>query len=699
MKIFSYIWKYKFTAIIITILLLAQAAISFMLPFYTSRIIDVGIQQKGIEYAVPDRISSNHFNQIINLTEKNKSIFDSYTMCDSGDYYYLNENGSHNVKQLDDVMYGPLAYIYSDNVDVSADGLQAYINTNQSMLKQKAIVATTEEMATTGVDMASLQMNYLMQNGGIMILLSFLFVLFVFGSNSLISIIGSKIATAKRSELFAAVMNFTSDDLNHFSESSLITRCTNDIQNIQTMTMLILQIVLFAPVTIIVGFYFAFTTAMQLSWIIIVAAIAILIAAIIFRGFVIKYFRLMQKSIDKVNLRIREILSGILVSRAFNKAKFDQERFDEASTQLYKYQLITGRVIAIIPPGLLLGCNFMSILIVLLGGYFVSFGDIQVGSIVAFTTYSALVINAFTALGRFIGKLPQATVVVNRVEKVINYKQIYSKHTISNTKTRINKDFTGAIKFEDVAYSYDDSQTYAIEGVSFKIEAGKTLGIVGTVGSGKTTILYLLLRLYEATKGKITLDNKNIDNIDLIDYRSLFAYAPQQSFLFSGSIKSNINYGIKDKSLLNNESYLKQNIEIAQVSDFVFSKNNPEGLNRQLSQDSTNISGGQRQRLSIARAFASGNPIIVFDDCYSALDYGVERKLREALDSKFKNNTKVIVSSRIASIKNADEIVCMHEGKMVGCGTHEQLMQNCEEYIKIARSQMDKLPSDEGGDL
>lgn len=698
MKIFSYVWKYKLGAIVITLLLLVQAAISFMLPTCTAKIIDVGIQQKGIEYAVPLRISEENYMKTIPMTSNNQLIIDSYNKQSSENFYELNDFGKKNIEALHQVMFEPIAYI-SNNENVSYDGFQKYCsNNNKNMIKQKAIAATTEEMQANGVDLASVQLDYLISNGAFMILLSFLFVIFSFCGSTLISIISSRIAMAKRSELFEAVMNFTSDDLNHFSESSLITRCTNDIQNIQNMTQLILGIVLYAPVTIIVGSYFAVTTALQLSWIIVAAAIAILLAAVVFRFFIIKYFRLTQKAIDRVNLRTREMLSGVLVSRAFNNAKHDQERFDEASRDLYKYQLITGRVVAVIPPALGLGMNFMSILIVLLGSFFISIGDIQVGSIVAFTTYSAIVVSAFTALGRFIGKLPQATVVCNRVEEVINYKS-HGDVNSDAAKNVKHKDFDGVIKLENVSYSYDNSQTFAIKGVDFSIEAGKTVGIVGTVGSGKTTILNLLLRLHSASKGKITLNGQNVGDVSLLDYRALFAYAPQQSFLFSGSVQSNVNYGIRDEALANNEDYLKKNIEIAQASDFVYNEANPEGLERAISQGSTNISGGQRQRLSIARALASGNPIIVFDDCYSALDYGVERQLRDSIASKFPGRTKVIVSSRISSIMDADQIICMHEGKMAGKGTHEQLMKNCEEYIKIARSQLDKLPADEGGDL
>lgn len=695
MKVFEYIWKYKGFTVFITLLLLLQAALSFIIPFYTSKIIDIGIQQGGIENSVPVSMSKDNYNTLI-CYDSDNIIKDSYSLDNDTDKYNLNNYGISNFENLDKTITAPIAFIASDNYSQSnsTESLGLFDKSlDGSMIKQKAIASNREIMKNAGIDIGQIQLNYLFVQGAIMLAVSLLSILSMFAANSLIAIISSRIGREKRKELFNNVMNFSSEDINSFSESSLITRSTNDIQNLQSFCELLLRIILYAPICIIVGLYFAITTAVQLSWIIVVAAVAVAVGAIVFRNFIIKYFRQTQKLLDKVNLFTWEMLSGILVNRAFNKANYEEKHFDEASYQLYKYQLITGRVTALIPPIMGLGTTILSLVIILLGGFYVSVGSLQIGQIMAYTTYTSIIIGAFSDLGRFIGKIPQASVTVNRLEEVIDYKSNFS--VIKNNKSIhdiFNNKHSNKISFNDVWYSYDNSKTYAVENLNFSFKTGQTLGIIGTVGSGKSTILSLLLRLFDVTKGNITINDVDIKDIDLLDYRALFSFAPQQSFLFSGTVKSNVSYGVKDK-YKDDDKYLMEYIDIAQAADFIKNSEVDDGLNKKISQDSINISGGQRQRLSIARALASNKPILVFDDCFSALDYGVEKKLRTELSNHEKGKTKIIVTSRLSSILDADNILVMHEGNLVGNGTHEYLMKNCTEYIKIAKSQLDKLPS------
>lgn len=699
MKVFAYVWKYKFLAFLIAVILLAQTMLGFAIPYVTSDIINVGIQQAGTEYAAPEKISEDTLNFI---EQKNNTslIKESYTKNKGTNTYTLNSTGQQNVKEISEEMTLPLAFYYSNEYQdaKSTDATtqqKSYENFqkkyNNKAITQKAINATNQELKNNNVDTGAIQMNYLKDKGWLMIALSFLIVVLTFCSSSLVTLLTSKIGKEKRSEFFSKIMQFSSEEINKFSESSLITRATNDIQFIQNMSALIITTVVNAPLCIIAGFYFAWATAPTLSWILILAALAIFIAASIMVKLCKPIFIRMQWLIDGVNLRTREMLAGLYVSRAFSREKYDNEKFAQASTDLFKNQLFMGRIMAIITPLLGLGASGIAVLVLLVGAYYISLGTLQVGNLVAFTSYASIVIGAFTSLGLFLGSIPRATVAVNRVEEVIN-----AEIKIKNEDDP-NQDFDDitTIKFENVSYAYNNSKTNAVEGLNFTIKPGTTTGIVGTTGSGKTTIVKLLMRFQDASSGYIYFGSNNIKNLPLDKYRSLFSYAPQQSFLFSGTVKDNINFGIKDPQQKNSEEYLYEKISDAQASDFI---KNQESLNKNISQDSTNISGGQKQRLSIARALAANSPILLFDDCFTALDYKIEKQLRDKIREKTKGKTKIIVSSRLSSILDADQIIVLDEGKMVGCGTHKDLLKSCSEYIKIAKSQLDNSVLKDGGE-
>lgn len=689
MKILLYIKKYKLAAVIIAILLMLQSITSFIVPYISSSIIDVGIQQGGIEYATPVSLSIDTYNNIKKLVNFTPELENSYNYND--DCWTLNEYGEKHKKELEIEIKGPLSYLYeNDNKQISDVSFDTYIkNNSDDIIKQKSINATKKEMLKNDVDTTNIQMSYLFYQGMTLLLITIFIILISFSTNALTTIISSKIAKEKRQEVFNSIIRFNSSDINNFNESTLITRCTNDIQNAQAFCTMLLGIILYAPICIIVGMYFTITTAIQLSWILILVSIGIIVSAIVFRNFVIKYFRLTQKLVDKVNANIVEIISGIYVNRTFNKQKFTEEKFDKQSSQLYKYQLITGRVIAVITPILGLGAAFVSIFIIFLGGFYINTGEIQVGQIIAFTSYAGILISAFTDLGRFIGKIPQASVTYSRIESVINYNK--NKDNKNNHKLQLKEVLNAdnnVIKLNNVDFGYDNSKNLALNNINLEIKEGETIGIIGSVGSGKSTLLKLIIGFYSPKKGKILLNNTDIKNIELSTYKSLFAYSPQQSFLFSGTVHDNVSYGIKDIPEQEKKQIIEESIKDSCADDFIFNKNT-KGLNKKISQDSSNISGGQRQRLSIARALATNNPIFVFDDSYSSLDYKIEQKLRNTISKKYKNKTKIIVSSRISSIMDADKIIVLDEGKIIGQGKHKDLLSNNEEYIKIAKAQLD----------
>lgn len=671
------------------------------MPYVSSKVIDVGLQQGGLDCAAPNVMSEKTYDTIKLLVGNNTLLKASYDTADNNTYQ-LNDYGKQNIEKLDTLISLPLIFAVSDGWDGTLDAPDNKIKNeynefsktqDQSIIKQRAIAANRAELESCGVDTGKIQMDYLYAMGALMLGLAILIIVVSFGGGLLRNILTMRISRDKRKQFFTKVMNFSSAEINKFSESSLITRSTNDIQLIQNMAGLTMSTFLNAPISIIVGFYFAWITAPMLSWIVILAAVSVLAAACILVKLTAPVFARMQYLFDKVNLITREMLSGIYVSRAFNRAKHDEKRFDNASVPLYKTQLFTGRLMSVINPMLTLGLNGVTVLVFLIGGWNVNYGNLQVGNILAFTSYAATVVAAFTSLGMFIGSLPRATVAVNRIEEVINTDISIKNEKIENP-IKIDESYIPTIKFDNVSFSYNNTKTYAIENVDFEIKPGSTFGIIGTVGSGKSTILDLLLRLQDTNQGNIFIDGVNIKNVPLYYYRSLFGYAPQQSFLFSGTVESNINYGITDDSLKKDKEYLKKSIKTAQAENFVF-QNNKDGLDREISQDSTNISGGQRQRLSIARALATNCPVLVFDDCFSALDYKVEKNMRQAIRQSAKDKTKVIVTSRLSSILDADQIIVLDEGRMVGRGTHQELLKNCAEYIKIAKSQLDYK---EGGD-
>lgn len=679
MKVFKYIFEHKALTLLVIILLCFQAFLSMIFPFMTSKIINVGIQQKGIENQAPDYISSEHLKAILLLT--NDDFVSASYDYDNNDYN-INQTGKDNIQKLNEIIQNPIIYVNSDTYNNLVDKSQVrqsyeqFISQqNKDTLKQKAYQASYKEQENLGYDMQAKQMNYLYINCALMLLLTLLTALIVFVQNCTANAVSQCIALDKRKQLFESVMSFNNDQINKFSESSLITRATNDINLIQGSAMLVIQGVLYAPIIVGVGIYFTIQTAPSLFWIIGLSIILVCIAVVFLIKWTIPIFSKMQRLIDKVNLISREILSGLYVTRAFNRQKHEEKRFNKASHDLYKVQLFTGRLTATITPLLTLGYNAISILVLLVGGLYVNTGSLQVGDLIAFTSYSLMVVSAFVNIGMFIGTLPRVSVAVQRIENVIgsgNVEKVYEKVKDNSYKPQ-------EIVFNNVCFSYEKNKNYAVKGLSFTLKPGSTNGIVGTVGSGKSTIVRLLMRLNEVDQGSIMFNGKDSKEYRIVDYRTNFGYAPQKSFLFSGTVESNVGYGTDSEHL---EHYIK----VAQADKFV--EQSKDGLQRKISQDSTNISGGQRQRLSIARALATDAPVLVFDDCFSALDFTTEQKLRNELHESFKDNTKVIVSSRLASVKDADNIIVLENGEIVGQGTHDELMKSCAEYINIAKAQL-----------
>lgn len=665
--------------------MLIQTSLSFVIPYLNAKIIDIGIQQNGIENCVPSEISYNKYIQIKELTDNNTEFNNSYIYNETNNNYTLNKTDATTIHQLEGILAAPLAYLSSaDNKSQSYD--EYCKSSTPEIIKQVAIKASKDEMISNGIDINKIQMTYLGKIGIIVLLISLFVAVVTYIVNILISTQTLKIAKSKRHDLFNSILEWTNDEINKFSESSLITRATNDIQVIQNFSGMVLWIIVLAPINIIVGVVLALKTAPMLWWILLVPAFAILISAIILIKFCTPIFGKIQTQIDKINLITREKLSGIFISRAFNNANIDNKKFKDNSRPLFKSQLLIGRIMAIINPIINLGFAAICMFVILLGSYYINFGSLQVGNIYAFTMYLSMITTAFTSVGMFIGSLPRANVAIQRIEEVINFNNS-SKNTTEEDSLK-NTDTTNfEIRFNNVYYSYTENENYALENINLLIKQGQSIGIIGDTGSGKSSLVKLLLKLQSPSKGEILFNGTNIHNINNIEYKKLFSYAPQESFLFSGEIADNILFSVEHK--LSDDELMKY-IEIAQASDFIKDKSKT-GLHKKIYQDSTNISGGQKQRISIARALARNAPILIFDDCFSSLDYEIENKIMDKINTLANNKTKIYVSSRISTIKNCDKIIVFDGGKVVGNGKYSDLLNSCVEFVKIVNSQSSSL--------
>jgi ATP-binding cassette subfamily B protein len=565
-----------------------------------------------------------------------------------------------------------------------------------------------------------MQMTYLLKTGGLMLGLAALGMVIAIVVGFVASRTGAAIGAELRSKLFTRVVSFSEAEIGRFSAASLITRGTNDIQLVQNVSIMMMRMVLYAPILAIGGIIMVMQTNPRMGWIIVVAIVAVFVVIAVLFKLAMPKFKIMQKLIDRVNLVAREILTGMPVIRAFGRTQSEEARFDVASTELMRTQLFTNRVMTFMMPTMTLIMNATSVAIVWVGGHYIDEGLIQTGDMIAFITYSMVIIMGFLMLGMISIMLPRADVAASRVDEVIatepsihDAEGAVALAAVGSDSAALaepacasgiepapspsakNASEAGAkVEFCDVSFKYDDSSECVLEHVSFVVEPGQTLGIIGATGCGKSTIMKLIERFYDASAGEVKVDGIDVRKVSQASLRRTIAYVPQKAFLFSGTIESNVAYSEGQMD----PARVARALKLAQASEFVYAL--PEGVDSPISEGGTNVSGGQRQRLAIARALAADARVLLFDDSFSALDYKTDLALRTALDAELAGTTRIIAAQRIATIRNADSILVLDDGQVVGLGTHDELIRGCEQYKEIALSQLSEEELGlEGGDL
>ncbi|WP_195923192.1 ABC transporter ATP-binding protein [Clostridium tepidum] len=550
-----------------------------------------------------------------------------------------------------------------------------------SMITQSAVIFVKDEYKAIGIDTDKLQSSYIIKEGAKMLLLALLSMVATVMVTMLASRIAAGLGRNLRGKVFKKVTNFSKVEFDRFSTASLITRSTNDIQQVQNFMVMLLRIVFYAPILGVGGILKVLKTDTSMTWIIAIAVMSILTLVIVLFGIAIPKFKKVQKLIDKINLITRESLIGMLVIRAFNTEKHEEEKFDKTNKELTRTNLFINRAMMMMMPMMMLIMNLITLLIVWVGSHQVDTGAMQVGDMMAFMQYTMQIIMAFLMISIVSIMLPRASVSAQRIGEVIDMP--ITIKDVENPKEFL-KNKKGYVEFKNVSFRYEGAKKYVLSNITFDAKPGETTAFIGSTGSGKSTLINLIPRFYDVTDGEILIDGVNLKEVSQKELREKIGYVPQKGILFSGTIESNIKYG---NELATNKD-MEKAATIAQAMEFIESKE--QGFKEEVSQGGTNVSGGQKQRLSIARAIVRKPDIYIFDDSFSALDFKTDARLRKALKDETKESTVLIVAQRISTIINADKIIVLDEGKMVGMGTHDELMKNCEVYKEIALSQLSK---------
>lgn len=736
-NIFKNLKGYAGTVAIIIVLLFVQAFCDLSLPEYTSDIVNVGISQYGIENGVPEVISKEDMTVLtLFLSEEDEeTVLSKYKLYENSnslsnklkDKYknYADYNGiyeldatSDDIEMLKNILYPAemVSYMLTSDTE-EAVLMQEQIKANMASMPNIAEVSIIdiisnmprearlemissmqgnldEDLASTmyestavifvksiyeklGADIEDIQIAYMMRKGGMMLV----FAIVVMASTILVGYLASKVAAGVgrdlRNKVFTKVVSFSNTEMDKFSTASLITRSTNDIQQVQMVTVMILRMVLYAPILGIGGVLKVLESDTSMAWIILIAILAIIVLVVALFTFVMPKFKIMQTLVDRVNLVAREILTGIPVIRAFSTEEHEKKRFDVANTNLTKTQLFTNRAMNIMMPSMTLIMNGVMVMIIWFGSKGVDAGSLQVGDMMAFMTYTMQIVMSFLMITMISIMLPRAGVAANRIEEVI-------KSDVIIKDKEVTKDITDncVIEFNNVSFKYPNANEDVLSNISFTANKGETTAFIGSTGSGKSTLINLIPRFYDVTSGSITINGVDVRDISQENLRRNIGYVPQKGVLFSGTIESNIKFGKDDAT----EDEMIQAARIAQAEEFINTK--PFGYEEEIAQGGTNVSGGQKQRLSIARAIAKKPKIYIFDDSFSALDYKTDVALRKALSENTKDSTVLIVAQRISTILHADKIIVLDEGKICGIGTHDELIKNNEVYKQIAASQL-----------
>ena len=724
-NLFKYAAEHWKTLIAIIIVLFIQAYCDLSLPAYTSDIVNVGIQQGGVEDQVPEAISVDEMNRLLLFvpSEDQDTVLDAYEEDDSTydveAYVMKKDISEEDISSLEKILAYPMMMTagFESGSDMTAqieEQMKASLpeGTAQEEMtvfdimqmmpeeQREAMVDTMEEQMTDmpdtildqaavsyvgtvyedlGINMDDLQIHYLLTTGGKMAGLAFLGM----AASVLVGFMASRVGAATgrdlRGRVFHKVVGFSNNEFDHFSTASLITRSTNDIQQIQLIIVMLLRIVLYAPILAIGGIIQVFQTNVSMSWIIGLAVVLIGLVILVLFLVAMPKFRIMQSLVDKVNLVMREILTGLSVIRAFSTQKYEEERFDKANRDLTRTNLFVNRAMTFMMPVMMLVMNGISVLIMWNGAHGIDNGEMQVGDMMAFIQYTMQIIMGFLMLCMLSIMLPRAAVAADRVQEVLDSQTVILD---PDQPEKFSGNEKGLLTFDHVSFRYPGADENVIHDISFTARPGETTAIIGSTGSGKSTLVNLIPRFYDVTEGSITLDGVDIRNVSQHELREKLGYVPQKGILFSGDIASNIMFGNPEGG----EEEMVEAAEIAQATEFIDQK--PDGYKSPIAQGGSNVSGGQKQRLSIARAIAKHPEVFIFDDSFSALDFKTDVTLRKALKKRTKNSTVLIVAQRISTILNAEQIIVLDDGKIAGMGTHQELLKTCEVYQQIAASQL-----------
>ena len=695
------------SVIAIVLLLMVQAAGDLTLPDYTSKIVNVGIQNGGIENVAPEVIRKTEMDNMLIFTEEDDKILSSYEEIskdnlDSNEYeklvkkypalenealYRIKKISSSEQDELDSLMAKPLMMLSvtkqmpKGQLDKMLETVNQKIDDMQeSILEQAAIQEVKNEYKAIGMNTDSIQNQYIIMAGLKMLGISLIIMISAISIMCLSARVAARLAKTLREKVFKKVLRFSNKEFSEYSTASLITRSTNDIQQIQGLIAILFRVLVYAPIIGIGGFLRVLNQSdNSMAWIIGVAILAILFVVATLFIIAMPRFKKLQQLIDKLNLVAREILTGLPVIRAFNTEKKEEKRFDKANIDLTKTNLFVNRAMSFMMPTLMLIMNGISLLIVWVGAHGIDNGTMQVGNMMAFIQYTMQIVMSFLMISMVSIMLPRASVSANRINEIIETDEAIKD---SKEPKKLNPNKKGLVEFKNVSFRYPDSDEEVLSDISFTAEPGKTTAIIGSTGSGKSTIVNLIPRFYDVTSGNLLIDGVDIKDISNKDLRKIIGFVPQKGILFSGTIESNIKYGNPNMS----DEQMIEAAQIAQATEFIESK--PEKYQEPIAQGGSNVSGGQKQRLSIARAIAIDPEILVFDDSFSALDFKTDSILRAELAKKTQDKTVIIVAQRINTILNADQIIVLEDGKVVGKGTHEELIKTNETYKQIALSQL-----------
>ncbi len=705
-KIFRYMKDQWYWIVLVIVLLIVQAQCDLSLPEYTSKIIDTGIQNQGIEHGVPELITGEEYQKLtMFMTKEEQTDWESiYEETDDGNYYLTITEDPERWTEADQefqtviLLNASMRKMSEESLQTMTEKmLQAQESDRDQMIRQMreemesqteqigstmltsiAISYAAEEYQAAGGDIHALQRQYLLKTGGKMLALTLLMAAVAIAAGFLAARIGAKVGMELRGKVFKKVVTFTNREMDQFSTASLITRSTNDIQQVQMVSTMMLRMLIYAPILGIGGVIHVLNTGAGMEWIILVAVVTILVFVGILMKIAMPKFKQMQQKVDGLNLISREILTGLMVIRAFVREDVEEERFDDANKDLTKTMLFTNRVMTFMMPVMMLLMNGLSVLIVWVAANRIDAGVMQVGTMTAFITYTMQIVMAFLVICMFSIMLPRAGVAANRIEEVLDTEVLVQDTEGAGELT----DVKGYVEFHHVDFKYPGAEECVLEDIDFTAEPGKTTAIIGSTGCGKSTLIQLIPRFYDVTNGRITIDGTDIREVTQESLRNQIGLVPQKGILFSGTIASNLRFGKEDAT----EAELEKAAEIAQATEFINEKS--EKYDSSIAQGGSNVSGGQKQRLSIARAIAKNPKIYIFDDSFSALDFKTDAALRKALGDNVKDSTVIIVAQRISTILHADQILVLDDGRIVGKGTHESLLKDCEVYQQIARSQL-----------